>query len=237
VTSLTDRLREAGVFIRVRKLVGDRAIISVQRLLAAAFRHHLPALGRIYWTDKAGLHRYTQHYQRHLQHLRRRPVRVLEIGIGGDSPTWGGASLRMWRDYFPRGEIHGLDINEKRIKEPRIHIHRGDQSDAEFMGNLGREYGPFDVIIDDGSHVNAHIRASFAALFRDYLQPEGVYVIEDLATAYDATYGGGAPGSPGTSVELVKDLIDDVNLEPTLVAAVHVYEQIAFIDKPPRPRN
>jgi hypothetical protein len=172
------------------------------------------------------------HYERHLRHLRRGPVRLLEIRIGGyESPTWGGASLRMWLDHFPRGEIHGVDSNEKAIDEPGIRIHRGDQSGDEFMRALGREHGPFDVIVDDGSHINAHVRASFGAMFEDHLRPGGLYVIEDMATAYDPRCGGGPPGHPGTSVELVRRLIDAVNVEPRAVAAVHVYEQIAFIEE------
>jgi hypothetical protein len=231
MTSIHAKLREAGFFIKVRAILGDRAIVRAQRLVARPFRRNLTALGRVYWTDKTYLHCYTHHYQQHLQDFRGRSIRLLEIGIGGDSPTWGGASLRMWRDYFPLGEIHGLDINDKQIDEPRIFIHRGDQSDEDFMRSLGREHGPFDVIIDDGSHVNAHIQSSFAALFRDYLRPNGIYAIEDMATAYNPTFGGGPPGSLGTSVELVKSMIDAVNLEPGLVAAVHAYEQIAFIQK------
>jgi hypothetical protein len=215
-----------------RRIVGERTIVRVQRLVARPFGRRLTILGRIYWTDKAYLHRYTQHYERHLCHLRRRPVRLLEIGIGGgDSPTWGGASLRMWQDYFPRGEIHGLDINEKQVEEKRIHVHRGDQSDREFMRRLGRIQGPFDIIIDDGSHINAHIRASFDALFEDHLQPGGYYVIEDMETAYNPSYGGGPPGSPGTSAQLVKGLIDEVNVGSRPVAAIHVYEQIVFIER------
>jgi hypothetical protein len=234
VPALYARLRRAGVHNKLRRLVGDHAVVRAQRAVAPAVRRNLTALAVVYWSDKAGAHRYTRHYERHLHHMRRRPVRLLEIGVGGyESPTWGGASLRMWRDYFPRGAIHGLDINEKRIDEPRIRIHRGDQSDEDFMRRLGRDHGPFDIIVDDGSHRNAHVRASFAALFDDYLTPGGLYVIEDMATAYDPDYGGGPRGHPGTSVELVKCLLDDVNIEPCRVAAVHVYEQIAFIQKSP----
>jgi hypothetical protein len=225
-------LRRAEVHTRIRDLVGDRAVVRAQRLIAPAFRRSLTALAIVYWCDKAGGHQYTRLYERHLRHLRRRPIALLEIGIGGyDSPTWGGASLRMWRNYFFRGKIHGLDICEKRIDEPRIRVHQGDQADQEFMRALGSEFGPFDVIVDDGSHHNAHIRASFAALFHHHLRPHGVYVIEDMATAYDARYDGGPPGHPGTSVDLVKGLIDEANVEPRRVAALHVYEQIAFIEK------
>jgi hypothetical protein len=230
--SVYNRLRQARIHTRLREIVGDQTIVVVQRVLARTVGPNLTGLARVYWSDKAGEHHYTPHYQRHLGHLRSRPIRLLEIGIGGyDSVTSGGGSLRMWRDYFLRGEIHGLDIFEKRIDEPRIHTHRGDQSDVAFMTQLAREHGPFDVIIDDGSHVNAHVRASFTALFHDHLRPCGIYVIEDMATAYDPTLGGGPPGHPETSVELVKSLVDDVMLNPQLVASVHVYEQIAFIEK------
>src|SRR5207248_1611615 len=77
-----------------------------------------------------GLHWYTPHYDHHFGPLREAPVRLLEIGIGGyDVPEAGGGSLRMWQRYFRRGLIHGLDIFEKRLNEPRIRTVRGDQND------------------------------------------------------------------------------------------------------------
>jgi hypothetical protein len=202
------------------------------------FRNNLRMLARIYWTDKAGNHSYIPLYERHLRSLRHRRVKLLEIGIGGyDIPTWGGASLRMWRDYFRRGEIHGVDIYYKVIDEPRIHVHQGHQADMEFLHGLGRDCGPFDVIIDDGSHIANDIRVSFEVLFK-YLNPGGWYVVEDMGTAYDAAFGGGPPGHPGTSAALVKQLVDDVNQASiangtsSQVAELHVYEQIAFIQRP-----
>jgi len=229
--SVIDHLREARVHERIRSRVGDRNVIRVQRRLGPLVRWNLTALAHVYWTDKAGGHKYTTHYGSHLSDLRRKRVNLLEIGVGGNkSPTWGGASLRMWRDFFYRGHVHGLDIREKRISEPRITIHRGDQSNKDFMDSLGDEHGPFDVIIDDGSHVNAHIRASFSALFDKHLKPGGWYVIEDMETAYEPRYGGGPPGEDGTSVDLVKNLIDAINTKDS-VRSVHVYKNIAFIEK------
>lgn len=210
----------------------------MQRFVGPAVRWNLTALGRVYWTDKAGAHAYTSIYQQHFQRLKHRPITLLEIGIGGnESPTWGGGSLRMWRDFFYRGQIHGIDIAEKRIDEPRIHVHRGDQSDQDFLRDVARRHGPFDIIIDDGSHINAHVRTAFEVLFVDHVRPGGTYVIEDMGTAYLPECGGGAPGHPKTSVALVKDLLDDVNRNhwndhvARPVFAVHVYEQVALIEK------
>jgi hypothetical protein len=223
---------------RVRTVIGDQNVTRLRRLLAGTAGVNLTMLARIHGTDKAGAHSYTPLYERHLRSLRRHPIKLLEIGIGGPSSTWGGASLRMWRDYFPRAEVHGLDILDKDIAEPRICVHKGDQSDEAVLHDLASRCGPFDVIIDDGSHVGEHIRASFGALFSDHLNPGGFYVIEDMATSYLPEYGGGPVGSAGTSVELVKSLVDDVNRkswqtgsEGRAVAELHVYEQIAFIRK------
>ena len=105
MTSLLAPLRRARIHERLRAALGDEAIVRIQRRVARPFRCSMTALATIYWSDKAGRHKYTSHYERHLRHLRRRPIRLLEMGIGGyDSPTWGGASLRTWRDYFPRGK-------------------------------------------------------------------------------------------------------------------------------------
>jgi hypothetical protein len=222
---------------KLRKAVGDKRLIQMQLIAAAPFRRNLTALSNVYWSDKARDHGYTVHYQRHLAHLRRRPIKVLEIGIGGyDLLTWGGASLRMWRHYFTRGQIHGIDIFKKDIDLPRMHAHQGDQSDPEYLDRFGREHGPFDVIIDDGSHINEHVCISFRALFGPYLNSGGIYAIEDLATAYQAEYGGGKPGTPHTSVELVKDLVDDIHRaywggSGLPIAEIHVYEQLVIIRK------
>ena len=193
---------------------------------------NLDALAILWGTDKAlGYHGYTSHYARHLR-PRRRAVRcVLEIGIGGyEDATSGGNSLRMWRSYFPKATIYGLDIHQKRLDEPRIVALQGDQSDAQSLLGAIAECPPFDLIVDDGSHIASHIVTSFNALFPT-LNPGGVYVIEDLETAYWQEYGGGPPDTPGTAVALVKALLDDLNVGPRPVAAIHAYPNLAVIEK------
>ena len=63
----------------------------------------LPELARLHGSDKLA-HGFAAFYEQHLRDRRRAVRRVLEIG-GLD-----GASLLMWRDYFPRAEIHGVDV-------------------------------------------------------------------------------------------------------------------------------
>ncbi|HVX07922.1 class I SAM-dependent methyltransferase [Humibacter sp.] len=213
----------------------------VQRVWALPYHRDLDRLARIYRTDKASTeHAYTRYYLRHLPP--RRAVRsVLEIGVGGVNSkfgyasAFGGQSLRMWRDYFPHAEIVGLDIERKRVPGNRITVVQGSQDDPQLLARIAHEHGPFDVVIDDGSHVAAHLTASHAALF-EHVRPGGVYVIEDLATAYIPAAGGGPPGTAGTSIELLKSAIDDVMRshwdaasDRAAVDEVHVYDEIAFL--------
>src|ERR1700754_3628667 len=72
-------------------------------------------------TDKWGAHFYTPVYHQLFAHLRDKPVRLLEIGIGGyQFAKLGGASLAMWADYFPSGRILGIDVFKKNLDlDPR----------------------------------------------------------------------------------------------------------------------
>lgn len=207
----------------------------------------LEDIARSHGTDKEGAHSYTSAYAHHLAHLRNQAITLLEIGVGGYAePTAGGASLRMWKEYFASGRIIGLDIADKSpLAEERITIVQGDQGDPVLLDRLAREHGPFDVVIDDGSHHCRHVVTSFTALF-PHLAEHGIYVIEDLQTSYWETYGGSSgEDRRGTTMELLHALADGLNYaefdipfyEPTYtdrwVSSVTFYHNIAFIHKGP----
>ncbi len=156
-----------------------------EELLALPVQGDLTALAKIYKTDKWGYHFYTPIYESWFKRLRHKPIRLLEIGVGGYAkPHHGGDSLRMWKRYFYKGKIIGLDLYDKSaLEESRLKLYQGDQCDAELLMNLSAKEGPFDIIIDDGSHVQSHIVSSFEALFP--LMPSGgIYVVEDTQTSY-----------------------------------------------------
>ncbi|RYG92322.1 tetratricopeptide repeat protein [Loktanella sp. IMCC34160] len=142
-------------------------------------------------TDKFGYHDYTPNYHKLFQHLRDQPIRLLEIGVGGyQDADRGGQSLATWRDYFPNAEITGIDIQKKTLDlGPRVKILQGSQVDPEFLKQVVAERGPFDIIIDDGSHQNAHVVESFGYLWPD-LTPGGIYVAEDVQTSFMPRFGG-----------------------------------------------
>jgi 8-demethyl-8-alpha-L-rhamnosyltetracenomycin-C 2'-O-methyltransferase len=200
-------------------------------------------------TDKWGaLHQYPVHYQRHFGALRDRQLTILEIGVGGYQDAGdGGQSLRMWKHFFPRAVIHGLDIEDKRhFGQPRIVVLQGDQSDGDSLRAIAEEHGPFDIVIDDGSHMSPHVIGSFAALFR-YVRPEGWYVIEDLHGSYWKPLFNGSDqdlGDPAYTIGFLKTLIDGLHHEEFLrpdaraarptdteVKGLHFYHNIAFIEK------
>jgi hypothetical protein len=192
----------------------------------------LPVLVAYYRTDK-GSNGYLPWYQRHFGGIRNEKMTVLEIGV------FEGASLRVWRSYFPASQIVGIDIDPKNIVEPRIFCRQGSQDDPDFLTSVGAEFGPFDIIIDDGSHIGRHTIKSFDYLF-PRLAPGGWYVIEDIATAYWTEYEGGPVGMEGTAVAMVKGLVDSVmrgairegKVPRAEVHEIHVYPPgIVFLKK------
>ncbi|HEX6526857.1 MAG TPA: hypothetical protein VF070_43615 [Streptosporangiaceae bacterium] len=203
-------------------------------------------LSGLYGTDKWGsMPSFAPHYEAHFERFRRDPVKVLEIGIGAyQLQSLGGDSLYMWQRFFPRGLIYGMDIFDKpNVKGPRIRTIKGDQSDPEFLRRLGQEEGPFDIIIDDGSHINDHVRISFESLF-PYVRAGGYYVIEDFQTSYWPEFGGELPpGSPRTTAGLIRDLIDQIHFrefahveddearKATHPSDIHIYHNLVFLGK------
>ncbi|MFC1684806.1 class I SAM-dependent methyltransferase [Pseudomonadota bacterium] len=109
-------------------------------------------------------------------------VNLLELGVHK------GGSLLLWRDYFSRGKIVGVDKELPKDFEAneRIRIYEGSQDDKEFLTHVANETAPdgFDIIIDDASHMGSLTKTSFWHLFDNHLKPNGLYVIEDWGTGY-----------------------------------------------------
>lgn len=133
-------------------------------------------------TDKASQPGYLSHYSILFDHLRDREVRLLELGINK------GGSMYLWRDYFPRGVIAGLDLNPVHLDDPsgRIRTYAGGQDDLKLLETIARENAPdgFDIIIDDCAHIGILARASFWYLFEHHLKSGGIYLLEDWGTGY-----------------------------------------------------
>jgi hypothetical protein len=147
-------------------------------------------------------------YEKHLAPWRNKTATVLEIGI------FKGGSLGMWRRYFgPMATIIGVDINPqcKNFGQEDIHVRIGDQSDTHFLQSIIDEFGVPDIVIDDGSHEMQHISKTFNFLYPK-VSKNGLYIIEDLHTAYFDEFGGGL-NNENSFINISKNLIDQLNAD------------------------
>ena len=166
-----------------------------------------------------------------------------EVGFGAVDPP-----ARCSVERFPRRRassrtpirtgpdwVLGIDIDPKcaefdgRFSTVRI----GSQDDAGFLKDVVREMGGVDIVLDDGSHVASHQRASFETLF-PLLSEGGLYIIEDVHTAYWPSFEGGLKRS-GTAIEFMKKQIDEMhshylNKARNTETAIPPIESIQFFD-------
>jgi len=168
----------------------------------------LDKIAKSFGTDKSSeIHNYCEKYEKWLPFNRLEPITLLEIGI------LRGESILTWREYFPNATIVGIDImpecKKLEDKDKNIFVEIGSQDDPVFLESICKKYGKFDLVVDDGSHINRHVIKSFECLI-DCVKSEGVYVVEDSATSYWEEWEGGFR-QKDTSVEFFKNLVDDVN--------------------------
>ena len=136
-----------------------------------------------YGTDKKILcHGYTRAYEKLFLPIRHDVKNIIEAGI------FDGASLRMWRDYFPNATVHGLDIEQKSVdcvnSEERIKSTLISACNASYWDSLDFKA---DIIIDDGSHV-VEEQMVMIRLAWNSLKPGGYYVIEDTHSSFLDVY-------------------------------------------------
>lgn len=146
-------------------------------------------------------HNYADYYCS-LFRLAKDDVKILvECGLGTNNPnvksSMGingkpGASLRMWRDFFPNARIIGCDIDEDVLfSEERISTFKCDQTSNlsidNFCNSANLLMNSIDIIIDDGLHEFNAGKVFFERMI-NFLKPNGVYIIEDVSHKDMAKY-------------------------------------------------
>ncbi|MFP4406572.1 class I SAM-dependent methyltransferase [Rhodosalinus sp.] len=184
-------------------------------------------------------HHYIPLYERYFAPFRGTGVRFLEIGVAK------GGSLQMWRRWLG-GEavIFGIDVNPDcaRFDGQAGQVRIGSQTDTAFLDFVVDEMGGLDLVLDDGSHRMGHVRKSFEHLFPK-LAPGGVYMIEDLHTAYWPKFGGGY-GARANFFRYMAKVADDMHHWyhdrgerreglGAQVSGMHIHDSIAVFEKGP----
>lgn len=152
---------------------------------------NLTDLADRFGSDKGSTkHRYTELYHMLFHPYRQQEITFLEMGllIGGpehgidkDRETSDCPSIRMWLEYFPKAQIHGLDVSDfSWFKHDRFTFHRCDMDDRAEIARAISEITPTpDIVLDDASHASHHQQNAFLEIFPQ-LPSGGLYVIEDL---------------------------------------------------------
>ena len=206
------RAARSGVFgamaFALRLLITGALLVACSHAKPSCNTPGLPLLddlGRKRGTDKSTTnHAFLPIYSRALESIRQSATRVMEVGV------FYGSSILMWRDYFTKAEVVGVDPfagllgHGVRFPQPRkflelwqqgkagerIKLIEADQSDTSHLERTVRELQPggsFDMIIDDGSHKHRDQQQTMGYLL-PLLKPGGVYIIEDIHTSLQPRY-------------------------------------------------
>ena len=174
-------------------------------------------------------------YGRMLAEFRDQPISLLELGV------YRGASLRIWREYFPSATIVGIDIEPIQLPDlPNVRIVQGNQAEPECLDRaIAAVNGSlFDIIVDDASHLGLKSKAAFDHLFVHGLKPSGLYFVEDYAAPLLPGWPDGAPftRSPAGSLDgyqhgmigFLKQVVDEMAIDVVRLESRYRLAEIAF---------
>lgn len=185
-------------------------------------------LGVKHKTDKSTItHCYLGTYEKYIESWRDKEFIMWELGVAA------GASIRMWREYFPNAKIYGID-NDQNCAGEGILI--GSQIDKEFLDKALIYTGTPDIVIDDASHYGPYTIETFKHLFPK-IANDGWYVVEDTHCFYDKTYGEAPEYGQGMSevFKFFNSLSIDVDVYGRAMTGDSKYAIDSTIEIPPVP--
>ena len=155
-------------------------------------------------TDKARHRRYQEMYFRVLEPIARRKclgwteaertIRILEVGLGCEARNGPGGSVAVWKELFVpplKLDLHVMEYDSvcstrwsTKSSGAGTRIHVGNQNSTADLDRVYAETGgqPFDLIVDDGSHLSEHQYTTAMRMIGRVAQG-GAYIIEDLHTS------------------------------------------------------
>lgn len=194
-------------------------------------------------------------YERHLEKFVNNNPIVLEIGVDN------GGSLQMWYEYFGKGTmLIGIDNRPKFDYDNTVeylgfpaNLFVGNQGDENFLEYVIQNSPKFDVIVDDGSHMQNHQILTFKKLW-PHVSEGGVYIMEDTHASYMPIFGG-KRGDNNTFIEWSKFIVDTLHEDHDSTSpedgwqdrydplfyrsmySIHYYDSVVVIEKKLRLKN
>ena len=182
-------------------LISDQSYSAIS-VYKKNIKCHLSSLCETHGSDKGYInlidkpypwkpHTYCDYYSKLFQHCKNHIKNVFECGIGTNNISIPsimsingrpGASLRVWRDYFPYANIIGADVDKAIcFNEERIQCFFVDQTSKQSISELWNTVpiNSFDLMIDDGLHTFLAGITLFENSIHK-LSKDGVYIIEDV---------------------------------------------------------
>lgn len=139
-------------------------------------------------------------------------TRMLVIG------SFYGDSVELWQNFLdPDSLIVGIDVDAKLVKiadSQGIHVRIGAEQTSSSLSEVAAEFGPFDVILDTGSHTSSHMVDCFRCLFVSALRDGGAYIVEGVDCDYRKSYR----DSPVSFIDLVRALIDAMHSKKVITS-------------------
>lgn len=208
----------------------------------APMRRRLTEIANEAGTDKGTVHGdaqgYTLIYEMLFEPMRDRALSLLEIGLAIGGPehgmpasraVTGAPSAQMWRGYFPKAKILGIDISDfSRFESEWFKFYKADCGDGkqldEVVAELSESGSSLDIIVDDASHASFHQQLTMLKLF-PLLKVGGFYIIEDLNWQPER-YEAQLPEVPKTS-KLLAGLLEKGRFANTGRISEEAWQQIA----------
>lgn len=181
LSKLITTLKKKIEIVSVKKFSKKRGLKKNTELIKNYFEKYV--------SDKSKIHNYHLIYGS-LFKKRNKIKKVLEIGLGTHNEKLisnmgilgkPGASVKAFRDFFPKAKIYGADIDKEILfKDTRISTYYVDQTNLMSLKSLYKKIGSnFDLIIDDGLHASyANINVIISSL--KFLKKKGFLIIEDI---------------------------------------------------------
>lgn len=154
-----------------------------------------------------------------------------------------GGSAKPWRHVFP-SPIFDLELHIMEYDAQCAHkwsgenegiavIHTGDQGSKEDLERVVQDAGgsSFDIIIDDGSHLNHH-QILTAQTMIQYVAPGGILVIEDIQSScknWQANMG----SHRGEYVGGTSDCMKTYDGKPTIYSQLVEWQKQLILKKEP----